>query len=196
MIRKAIIFGIKGEKLTLNEKRFFSNFKPWGIILFSRNIKNLKQLKKLTQNIKKIFNDKNYPILIDQEGGRVNRLNKLIETSILTAEFFGNLYVKDKNLPAINEEMIVLTSGAGGLFKSGIPIGTIDFNENISINNDNIVNFYRDFSQLKYVKVVSFAKEKILLDLSSENDSQKLVDEIDESTQQQETLRILLEQKK
>ena len=105
-------------------------------------------------------------------------------------------YVKDKNLLAINEEMIVLTSGAGGLFKSGIPIGTINFDENISINNDKIVNFYRDFSQLKYVKVVSFAKEKIFSDLSSENDAQKLVDEIDKSIQQQETLRILLEQKK
>ena len=105
-------------------------------------------------------------------------------------------YVKDKNLLAINEEMIVLTSGAGGLFKSGIPIGTINFDENISINNDKIVNFYRDFSQLKYVKVVSFAKEKIFSDLSSENDAQKLVDEIDKSIQQQETLRILLEQKR
>ena len=105
-------------------------------------------------------------------------------------------YVKDKNLLAINEEMIVLTSGAGGLFKSGIPIGTIDFDENISMGNDKIVNFYRDFSQLKYVKVVSFVKEKIFSDLSSENDAQKLVDVIDKSTQQQETLRILLEQKK
>jgi len=105
-------------------------------------------------------------------------------------------YVKDKNLSAVNEEMKVLTSGAGGLFKSGIPIGTINFDENISINNDKIVNFYRDFSQLKYVKVVSFSKEKILLDLSSKNDAQKIEVEIEETTQRQETLRILLEQKK
>ena len=105
-------------------------------------------------------------------------------------------YVKDKNLTAINEVKIVLTSGAGGLFKSGIPIGTINFDENNSINNDKIVNFYRDFSQLKYVKVVSFAKKKILLDLSSKNKAQKIEDEIEESNQQQETLRILLEQKK
>ena len=105
-------------------------------------------------------------------------------------------YVKDKNLSAANEEVKVLTSGAGGLFKSGIPIGTINFDENISINNDKIVNFYRDFSQLKYVKVVSFSKEKILLDLSSKNDAQKIEVEIEETTQRQETLRILLEQKK
>ena len=105
-------------------------------------------------------------------------------------------YVKDKNLPAINEEIVVLTSGAGRLFKSGIPIGTINFDENISVNNGKIVNFYRDFSQLKYVKVVSFSKEKFFLDITSKKDSQKLADEIEESTQQQETLKILLEQKK
>ena len=105
-------------------------------------------------------------------------------------------YVKDKNLSAVNEEMKVLTSGAGGLFKSGIPIGTIDFDESISINNDKTVNFYRDFSQLKYVKIVSFSKKKILLDILSKNDTQKIAVEIEETTQQQETLRILLEQKK
>jgi rod shape-determining protein MreC len=105
-------------------------------------------------------------------------------------------YVKDENLPAVNKEIKVLTSGAGGLFKSGIPIGTIDFDENISIEDEKKVNFYRDFSQLKYVKVVSFSKEKILIDDSSKNNSRILEVEIEETTQQQETLRILLEQKK
>jgi len=106
-------------------------------------------------------------------------------------------YVKDKNLPETNEEMMVLTSGAGGMFKSGIPIGEIEVDENILINSeDKIVNFYRDFSQLKYVKVVSFSKEKNFLDLSSKNDAKKLEDKIEVTNQQQETLRILLEQKK
>ena len=105
-------------------------------------------------------------------------------------------YVKDKNLAIGNEEMKVLTSGAGGLFKSGIPIGIINFDENISIDSDKIVNFFRDFSQLKYVKVVSFSKEKIILDFSSKKNAQKIAVELEETTQQQETLRILLEQKK
>ena len=105
-------------------------------------------------------------------------------------------YVKDKNLTDINKEMIVLTSGAGGIFKSGIPIGVIDANENSSINEDKVVNFYRDFSQLKYIKIMSFSKEKNFLDISSKDNSQKLADEIEETSQQQETLRILLKQKK
>jgi len=106
-------------------------------------------------------------------------------------------YVKGKNLPEINKEIQVLTSGAGGVFKGGIPIGTIDIDDEILNNKlDLTVNFYKDFSQLKYVKVVSFSKENNLLDLSSKKDSQKLEEEIKETNQQQETLRILLEQKK
>ena len=76
--RKAIIFGIRGTKLTFREKRLLKKGKPWGIILFSRNIKNIKQLRELLNQIKNIFRDKKYPILIDEEGGRVNRLKNII----------------------------------------------------------------------------------------------------------------------
>ena len=94
--RRAFITGIKSYKLNSSEKKFLKKFKPWGVILFSRNIKNIDQTKKLTESIKKIFNDNNYPILIDQEGGRVNRLNKIISFDTLTSEYFGNLFKKDK----------------------------------------------------------------------------------------------------
>ena len=92
--RKAFIVGIKSTSLSKKEMIFLKKYKPWGVIIFSRNVKGFEQIKKLIQDIRFIFKDKNYPILIDQEGGRVNRLNKLIETSILTAGFFGNLYKK------------------------------------------------------------------------------------------------------
>ena len=55
------------------------------MILFTRNIKNIKQTFKLTSSIKRIFNDKKYPILIDQEGGRVNRLKNIISFDNLTS---------------------------------------------------------------------------------------------------------------
>ena len=105
-------------------------------------------------------------------------------------------YIKDKNLSDISEEMLVLTSGAGGLFKSGIPIGVIDIDEDLAINLDRVVSFHKDFSQLKYVKVVSFSKENNPLDLSSKKNLQKIENKIEETNQQQETLRILLEQKR
>ena len=94
--RKAFIIGIKSYKLSNKEKIFLKQYRPWGVILFSRNIKSIQQTKTLTDQIKKIFKDKNYPILIDQEGGRVNRLNKIISFDKLTSEYFGNLFEKDK----------------------------------------------------------------------------------------------------
>jgi len=93
--RKSFIVGIKSTKLTTKEKIFLKNYKPWGVILFTRNIKNIKQTLKLTSSIRKIFNDKKYPILIDQEGGRVNRLKNIISFDNLTSEFFGNKYINN-----------------------------------------------------------------------------------------------------
>jgi len=94
--RRSFITGIKSKTLSIKEKKFLQQYKPWGVILFSRNIKSLKQAKKLTDQIKEIFKDKNYPILVDQEGGRVNRLKKIFNADPLTGEFFGKLYQKDK----------------------------------------------------------------------------------------------------
>ena len=94
--RRAFIVGIKSLQLSKNEIDFLKKYKPWGVILFLRNIKSIKQTKSLTDNIRKIFKDKNYPILIDQEGGRVNRLSNIISFDNLTSEYFGKLYEKDK----------------------------------------------------------------------------------------------------
>ena len=94
--RRSFITGIKSTTLSIVEKKFLRQYKPWGIILFSRNIKSLNQAKELTDQIKKIFKDKNYPILIDQEGGRVDRLKNIFKTLPLSGEFFGKLYLNDK----------------------------------------------------------------------------------------------------
>ncbi len=63
-------------------------------------------------------------------------------------------YTKDEyNQKIDGKEMIVYTSGYGGLFKSGLPVGKI-FTDNI--NKENKVNFFSDFRQLDYVKIVSY----------------------------------------
>ena len=95
--RRSFIVGIKSTKLLLKEREFIKKYKPWGIILFSRNIINIKQAKKLTLSIRKIFKDSKYPILIDQEGGRVNRLKNIISFSNLTSEFFGKKFISKPN---------------------------------------------------------------------------------------------------
>ena len=92
--RRSLIIGIKSTKLNLREKNFLIKYKPWGVILFTRNIKDIKQTKDLTTSIRKIFNDNKYPILIDQEGGRVNRLKNILSFENLTSEFFGKKFIK------------------------------------------------------------------------------------------------------
>jgi len=98
MNRKAIIVGIKKFKLTREEKFFFKREKPWGVILFSRNIRDISQLKKLVKEIRKTINDKYYPIMIDQEGGKVSRLKNLSKFNFYSQGYFGDLYLKDKKL--------------------------------------------------------------------------------------------------
>ena len=95
--RRSFITGIGSVYLSSKEKKFLRKYKPWGVILFSRNIKSIIQITKLIEEIKKIFKDKNYPILIDQEGGRVNRLRKFFNSDPLTSKYFGDLFLKDKN---------------------------------------------------------------------------------------------------
>ena len=94
--RRAFIVGLKSTEISSKEQLFLRKYKPWGIILFTRNIKNLNQTKKLTSKIRNIFNDKKYPIMIDQEGGRVSRLENIISFKNLTSDFFGKKYVKNK----------------------------------------------------------------------------------------------------
>ena len=93
--RKSFICGIRGAKLSKQEYQFIKKYNPWGIILFQRNIKNITQVFNLTNSIKKIFKDPFYPILIDEEGGRVSRLKNIIDNSIFSGKYFGDLYKKD-----------------------------------------------------------------------------------------------------
>ena len=64
-------------------------------------------------------------------------------------EFTKEKYAKEVS----NNKIIVYTSGYGGLFKSGLPVGKITNNDN---SKKNIVNFFSDFGQLDYVKIVSY----------------------------------------
>ncbi len=90
MTRSAIIIGVKSYVLSKNEKEFLNEKKPLGIILFRRNIKDKSQVIKLTNLIREMLG-RNAMILIDQEGGRVNRLNNDVWDQYPAASFFGNI---------------------------------------------------------------------------------------------------------
>jgi len=93
-----------------------------------------------------------------------------------------------------NEELIVVTSGSGEVFKSGIPIGKINSIET-QVNNEIIVNFYRDFSQLKYVKIESHIKENLNIDQNNKKNFEVSNKKISQLNSQARNIDILKKQK-
>lgn len=74
MTARAVIFGCDGHELTAAEQSFFRETQPWGFILFSRNCGSPDQVRRLTASLRACVGRSDAPILIDQEGGRVQRL--------------------------------------------------------------------------------------------------------------------------
>lgn len=70
----ACILGSSGLDLTLEERALFRDAQPWGFILFRRNIENPGQVASLVEAMRDCVGRKDAPVLIDQEGGRVQRM--------------------------------------------------------------------------------------------------------------------------
>ncbi|MCS6622601.1 beta-N-acetylhexosaminidase [Roseibacterium beibuensis] len=74
MTRSAAIYGCSGHRLTEDEKAFFAEVRPWGFIVFRRNVDSPDQMRALTDEMRDCVGDADAPVLIDQEGGRVQRM--------------------------------------------------------------------------------------------------------------------------
>lgn len=70
----AFITGLSGTELTQNERAFLREANPWGLIVFKRNIKDKEQISNLISEFKSVTGRSDVPVLVDQEGGRVQRL--------------------------------------------------------------------------------------------------------------------------
>ena len=70
----AFICGCAGVELSADEEAFFRDAQPWGLILFGRNVENRKQVSDLTSRFRELVDRADAPVLIDQEGGRVQRM--------------------------------------------------------------------------------------------------------------------------
>jgi beta-N-acetylhexosaminidase len=88
---RALIIGVSGTELTAQEGSFLKAFDPWGLILFKRNIEHPQQVKALTEAFRKAVSRPDAPILVDQEGGRVQRLTKPHWPLYPTGETFGRI---------------------------------------------------------------------------------------------------------
>ena len=125
---KAIIISISNFYLSRKEIQLIKKEKPWGIILFKRNINNSKQLLKLTSKIKSVTKNKNYPILIDQEGGSVSRLSEILFDEGFSQKFFGDIFEINQELSfkLYKNYMIYITNK---LKSFGLNINTVPVND-------------------------------------------------------------------
>jgi beta-N-acetylhexosaminidase len=121
MQSKAFIVGISGTALSAEERAFIAAERPWGFILFKRNIETLGQVAALVDELKKSAGRAEAPVLIDQEGGRVQRLGPPQWPAYPPGALFGRLYDLD---PALGLKAARLSSRliAADLAELGITV--------------------------------------------------------------------------
>jgi beta-N-acetylhexosaminidase len=98
MSTRAFITGVSGPELNAAEREFIRSERPWGFILFRRNIETPAQVALLVRQLRETSGDPQAPILIDQEGGRVQRLGPPSWPVYPPGAVFGALYDMDPAL--------------------------------------------------------------------------------------------------
>jgi len=93
---KAVIFGCAGPELSSGEASFFADTRPWGFILFGRNIVSLSQVADLTASLRQSIGRPDAPVLIDQEGGRVQRFKPPLVPQYPSGADLGALYLRNR----------------------------------------------------------------------------------------------------
>src|SRR3977135_2441126 len=98
MVARAFITGLAGPALMREERQFLREAQPWGFILFKRNIQSPAQVFDLVKECRESISDPAAPVLIDQEGGRVQRLAPPHWPAYPAGAVFGALYDIDPTL--------------------------------------------------------------------------------------------------
>lgn len=123
---QAVIYGLAGPELTEKERDFFRSVDPAGYILFRRNCLNTEQLRQLNDGLRSLSGRPELPILIDQEGGRVARMQPPEWPAFPRAESFAALYelAPSSAIEAtrVNARAIALTLRAAGINVNCLPL--------------------------------------------------------------------------
>jgi beta-N-acetylhexosaminidase len=98
MTARAFITGVSGFTLTADERDFMRGARPWGFILFKRNIETPAQVTALIKELRESIGEPDAPVLIDQEGGRVQRFGPPHWPVYPPGAVFGTLYDIDRKL--------------------------------------------------------------------------------------------------
>ncbi len=120
------IFGLAGPALTAGERAFFTETKPLGFILFSRNCTAPGQVAALCADLRAVVGQPDAPILIDQEGGRVARLKPPHWRHPPPARVFGDLWDRDRaaaiRASYLNGQLIGAELAASGINVDCAPV--------------------------------------------------------------------------
>ncbi|HUD93807.1 beta-N-acetylhexosaminidase [Sphingobium sp.] len=123
---KPVIFGLAGKTLSPDERAFFAEAEPAGYILFKRNIADRAQLRALTDDLRSIHGRDDLLIMIDQEGGRVTRMQSPVWPSFPPGAIFDRLYdVAPSSAIAAaraNARAIALTLAEVGITVDALPL--------------------------------------------------------------------------
>ncbi len=123
---QAVIYGLGGPQLSEEECDFFREADPAGYILFKRNCCDNKQLRQLNEDLRALSGRPNLPILIDQEGGRVARMQPPAWPAFPRAEAFASLYAVAPSsaieATRVNARALALTLRAAGINVNCLPL--------------------------------------------------------------------------
>ncbi|ATN34162.1 beta-N-acetylhexosaminidase [Rhizobium sp. ACO-34A] len=118
---KAMILGCSGLSLTADEKSLYRDEQPWGFIVFARNLSEPAQIRDLVAEMRDTVGGRNAPVLIDQEGGRVQRIREPIAPRYPSGAVLGELYRRDRTL-GLRAAWLMSRLHAFDLLKLGINV--------------------------------------------------------------------------
>jgi beta-N-acetylhexosaminidase len=95
MTARAFITGVSGTALTTQERSFLRAAEPWGLIVFKRNVETPDQLRDLVAGFRAAVGRADAPVLVDQEGGRVQRLGPPHWPSYPAGAQYGRIWERD-----------------------------------------------------------------------------------------------------
>jgi beta-N-acetylhexosaminidase len=122
----AAIFGLSGPVMTADEAAFFREANPAGYIIFKRNVVDRDQLRGLTDSLRTLHGRDDVPILIDQEGGRVQRMGPPFWPAFPAGAAFDALYdvapMSAIEAARVNAKAIALTLSEVGINVNCLPL--------------------------------------------------------------------------
>jgi beta-N-acetylhexosaminidase len=121
MSTRAFITGVSGTELSAAEREFMRSERPWGFILFKRNVETPAQVSLLVRQLRESINDPEAPVLIDQEGGRVQRFGPPHWPIYPPGAVFGALYDIDRAL-GLSAARLSARLIAGDLIETGVTV--------------------------------------------------------------------------